>query len=491
MRIQLVFAPPLNKPRYDEWYEGHLPPLGILYLASYLRKSFTGLELKATDGLIHGMQKTYDEIAEFQPDVLGVSVYSAVAMGSYELINRVKNSFPKTLIVVGGPHPTALPEDVLDRSLSDVVVMGEGEITLNELVELFLDKGCWSAKKLEKIKGIAYRRGEEVIKNSPRPYIEDLDSIPFPARDLLPIQDYHGYYFRKRTPEYPMIFTRGCPFECTFCSEEVWKLTKPYGVFRWRSPENILDEMEELHNNYGINEIQDVSDEFNGNPQNALEICEEKIHRGLDIPWKTMIRVHPLSPQLTQALLDSNCWQVSIGIESGNQETLDGVGKGFTFDQLENCLCLLKKYHIKTQGLFMLFNVWEEQGQLRFESVKASHKTIDFANSLVKKGLLQYTGNFGIATPYPGSKLYHIATKNKLIKPELVGQWDNWLVGDPIVMNLPGIKEKDQARLMTEGSLSISNCLWKEGHIGIRNLPDFIKRGLKVVRSEVIANRKG
>jgi radical SAM superfamily enzyme YgiQ (UPF0313 family) len=490
MRIQLIFAPPLNKPRYDEWYEGHLPPLGILYLASYLRKSFDGLELKATDGLIRGMQRTYDEIIDFRPDVLGVSVFTAVALGSYELINRVKQTLPKTLIVVGGPHPTALPQDVLIRSQADVVVLGEGEITLSELIGLYLDKGCWLEDELVGIKGIGYRQQDHLVINPVRPYIENLDSIPFPARDLLPIQDYHGYYFRKRAPEYPMVFTRGCPFECTFCAGEVWKLTKPVGSFRWRSPSNVIDEMEDLHYNYGINEIQDVSDELNGNPNNALEICEEKIKRHLDIPWKSMIRVHPLSQQLTAAMAESGCWQVSIGIESGNQETLDGVGKGFKLNQLDDSLYLLKKNHIKTQGLFMLFNVWENQGQLHYETVEMSRNTINYANSLVKRGLLQYTGNFGIATPYPGSKLYQIAIRNNLIKQEIIGQWDRWLVEEPIVMNLPGIKNKDQIRLLTAGSLSISKCLWTEGHIGVRDLPDLVKRSLKVVRSEAMAIRK-
>jgi radical SAM superfamily enzyme YgiQ (UPF0313 family) len=489
VKIHLVFAPPLSKPKYDEWYEGHLPPLGILYLASYVRRSLDGLTLRATDGLLRGTQATYDEIVAFEPDILGVSVYTAVAMGGYELINRVKRVLPKVRVVVGGPHATALPEDVLGRSAADVVAIGEGEITFTELVRLHLERGDWHQDDLAAIDGIAYRLGGVVVRTRPRAYIADLDTIPLPARDLLPLSDYRGYYFRQRTPEYPMIFTRGCPFQCNFCAEEVWKQTKPVGMFRWRSARNVVDEMEELHTNYGINEIQDVSDEFNGHLGNSLAICEEKMRRNLDIPWKTLLRVHPMPEKLVKALAESGCWQVSIGIESGNPETVKGIGKRFTMEQLYACLHLLQRYRIKTQGLFMLFNVWEEAGTLRYESVQMSQNTIFFAESLVRQGLLQYTGNFNVATPYPGSELYRIALRHNLIKPAMADQWDSWLVEEPIVMRLPGISEREQIRLMKAGSLSITRCLWREGQLGLRDLPGLIRRGLKVLRSELAYRR--
>ena len=118
---------------------------------------------------------------------------------------------------------------------------------------------------------------------------------------------------------------------------------------------HIVDEMEDLHYNYGVNEIQDVSDEFNGHLGNAQAICDEKLRRGLGIPWKTLVRAHPLPGKLVQAMSKSGCWQVSIGIESGNQGTIDGIGKRFTMEQLTTSLSLLQAHDIRVQGLFMLF----------------------------------------------------------------------------------------------------------------------------------------
>lgn len=484
MKIQFVFGPPLKKPKYDEWYEGHLPPLGILYLAAYLRGEVSGLKLHVTDGLIKGLEGTLGEIKTFQPDILCVSIFTAVALGSYELINQAKNVFPHMAVIVGGPHPTPLPEDALLRSATDVVVRGEGEVTLTELVKLYIEYGAFHPSKLQAVDGIAYRvMDDQVAFTRPRAYIADLDTIPFPARDLLPMTDYRGYYFHRRTPEYPILMTRGCPFACDFCSEAVWR----QGVhsFRWRSAKNIVDEMEDLHYNYGINEIQDVSDEFNGHLRTSHAVCNEMIQRSLDVTWKTLMRAQPFPESLAQAMAQSGCWQVSIGIESGNPEAIKGINKRYTFEKLERTLELLKKYNIRAQGLFILFNVWEDNGELCYESVEMSRNTLRYAEKLVKEGLLAYTGNFASATPYPGCDVYDIALRHNLIKPELIGQWDAWLVEDPIVMKLPGIEELDQLRLMRQGAISITRCLWKQGDLGLRDFPDLARRAIRVLRSEV------
>jgi radical SAM superfamily enzyme YgiQ (UPF0313 family) len=484
--VQFVFAPPFKKPKFDEWYEGHIPPLGILYLAAYLRRHIDGLILKATDGLLVGKEQTFQEVMAFEPDVLCVSMLTAVVLGGCELINRVRARLPNTLVIVGGPHATALPEEILARSAADVVVLGEGEETLTELIGLYLNNGTLLTEDLSQVRGIAFRVGaKEAIRTPPRQYIADLDSIPFPARDLLPMRAYRGYYFRKATPEWPMIFTRGCPYDCTFCAEEVWKLTKPVGAFRWRSPESVVDEMEELHYEYGVNEIQDVSDEFNGHLGNSLAICEEKIGRGLDIPWKTLLRAHPLPEYLVRAMAEAGCWQASIGIESANQEVIDGIRKNFTMSQLHESLHLLQRYGIKVQGLFMLFNVWEEEHELRFEDVSMSENTVHFADRLVREGLLNYTGNFNVATPYPGSELYEIALRHGLIKDRMRGNWDAWLIEEPVVMRLPGIPETQQLRLMRAGSISITKCLLSEGDLGFGDFGNLARRALKAVRNEL------
>jgi radical SAM superfamily enzyme YgiQ (UPF0313 family) len=189
-------------------------------------------------------------------------------------------------------------------------------------------------------------------------------------------------------------------------------------------------------------------------------------------------------------MAESGCWQVSIGIESGNQTTIDGIGKHFTLDQLSDSLGLLRGYDIKVQGLFMLFNVWEEGELLRYENSALSRHTLEYAAELVRKGLLQYTGNFNVATPYPGSQLYHIANRHGLIKPEVATTWDAWLVDEPIVMSLPGVDEPDQIRLMRAGSLLISRCLWQQGQISFRDFPIYALRGVKTFLAELNSRRR-
>ena len=156
MKVHFVFAPPLIKAKTAPIWEGTLPPLGILYLAAYLHKVQPDVELKATDGLLQGMDKTLAEIRSFQPDVLCVSFYTGSALGAYKLINKVNKEYPATVTIAGGPHATALPEDVLTHSATVVVVRGEGERTLTMLIALLLDGGKLTADVLANVDAVSY-----------------------------------------------------------------------------------------------------------------------------------------------------------------------------------------------------------------------------------------------------------------------------------------------------------------------------------------------
>ena len=483
MKIHFVFAPPIIQPKLANTVEGMLPPMGILYLASYLRENLEGIEISATDGLVEGFDRTFLAVKSRRPDVLCVSSLTTTALGAYELINRAKKEIPGLVAIVGGPHASALPEDVLMRSAADVVVIGEGEETLFELVQLLMRTRKLDSRHLEKIRGIAFLDSDNRIHRTPiRPYA-NLDSIPFPARDLLPREDYRGYYFHKRAPEAPMMFSRGCPADCTFCSNLHWKLSKPF--VRVRSPENVVDEMEELYE-LGYREIQDMSDEFNNNVRSATAVCKEIKNRGLDITWKTCLRAHPLPEEFVEAMAEAGCWLVMLGIESGNPETLEGIKKHITLEQTERACRLLKKYNIKVQGLFMLLNVWEQDGKLEYESVEMTRNTLRFIEKLVNQRLLDYIG-WSIATPYPGSELYNIACRHNLIKENLVGNWDGWIRDDPFVMRLPGITDQEMARLKREGSIVRAKCILRSGNFGLKDLGFFAKKAAKVLLTEMSA----
>lgn len=483
MKVQFVFAPPLRASKLDEHWEGAMPPLGILYLAAFLRSRIGSIELRATDGLLKGMDGTLAEIRSFRPDILCVSFYTGVALGAYELISKARKDLAHLKVIVGGPHASALPHEPLTGSSTDIVVRGEGEETLYELVRLVMDSGRLDRSDLRKIQGIAFMDyGGTFVQTSPRRPIPDLDTIPFPAWDLLPVRDYRGYFLYKRAPEYPVLFSRGCPFDCTFCSNQQWRLSKPF--VRVRSPKNVVDEMEELQKRFGIKEICNVADELNNDIKTGVEICKEIRRRGLDITWKTQLRADRLPEELAKAMTEAGCWEVNLGIESGNQSTLDGIRKHITVAQVESACALLRKYNIKVLGLFMLFNVWERDGKLEVESVEMCENTIRFARKLISQDLIDYVV-WSVTTPYPGSELYDIARRHDLIKKDLMGRWDAWLVDDPFVMRLPSISERDQARLSGAGNLLSVKCLLKAGGFGRRDLGLAIKKGTRLAQARL------
>jgi len=468
MRVQLVLAPRLKLQRtggVDYLY----PPLGLLYLASYLRDKLSDVELKVTDGFLLGYPKTIEEVILFAPDILGVSFTTPAAAGAYKLINEIKPILPKTMIVCGGPHPTAMPEDVLLRSITDYVVRGEGETAFYNLI---------SNNEPKLVQGVAYRDGERVIKTPVEPLITAIDEIPFPARDLIDMRKYPGYYITKRNPETDIISSRGCPYNCVFCSNPVWKLQKPW--LRLRSPQNIVNELEALVKDYGIREYYDQCDEFNASKKWAISVCEELISRRLDITWKVQVRVDHLDEGLVSKMAEAGCWLVFIGIESGNQETLDGIRKRVTLEQVYEACRLFQKYGIKIFGLFMAFNVWEDSGQLMYEDLAKTTKTLNFAEKLVDEGLLNYL-TWSLTTPYPASELYDIALRHKLIAQDLVGQWDKI---EPIwnfTMRLPTVSEEDWMAIKSHGARLQAKCIIRGRRFNFSTMKLILQRGFSMI----------
>lgn len=476
MKVLLVFSPSLLINPDQALASNMSPPLGVLYIASYLRAKLPDLDIKVIDGCKIGYRNTIDQIKRFNPDVLGISFYTTVAAGAFKLAQEIKGNFPSTLVVMGGPHATALPEDTLQQSKADIVVVGEGEETFYQIIRIKReDRGNDSYKELagvwfSEINGHNVR----IYKNQPAKFIKSLDDIPVPAFDLIDLHSYIGHYVSKQSPEAPMFFARGCPYNCTFCSNVVWKSSTP--PLRLRSPKNIVDEMEYLKTTFGIAEIFDQSDEFNNNYKHALEVCREMKKRKLGMTWKAQLRARPFSDELAREMSEAGCWYVHLGIESGNQETINGVKKFIELKDVENTCALLKKYNIKVLALFMIYNVWEQDGNLRFESSDMCMNTFRYVDKLFTNKLIDYVG-WSVTTPYPGSKLYDIALRNNLIKPELIASWDAWQRQDIFMLNLPNISRREQAITKFKGELLKFKIIMKTGGFKLKDLPFLVKRG--------------
>ncbi|MCK4948078.1 MAG: B12-binding domain-containing radical SAM protein [Candidatus Aureabacteria bacterium] len=476
-KVHLVFAPSLLYSPYEVLGENMWPPMGILYLSSYLRSRMANVEIKITDGCKIGYKSTLQEIKKFKPDIVGISFYTTLAYGASKLAQEVKKILPSSIVVMGGAHATTLPEDTLKASGADIVIIGEGEKTFSRIVRLISqDKNL---SEFANLPGICIKIDGKVRQNAPSKFITPLDKIPFPAWDLIDIAEYKGWYMSKQSPEATMFFSRGCPYNCTFCSNRVWKSSQP--VVRFRSPQNIVDEMEYLKNSFSVKEIFDNSDEFNCNLEHSLAVCREIKKRNLGITWKTQLRVSPFTEELAKELAASGCWYVHLGVESGNQETLNGIKKKIDLKDVELTCKLLKKYNIKVMALFMLFNVWEENGKLCYEDVKMTKNTLDFAWKLVKNNLADYI-SWSIATPYPGSELYDIACKHNLLNPAFRDSWESWQKEGLFIMDLPGVSKTDRNIIKLKGEFLRMMCLLKRKYFKLKDLPFLAKRALHILR---------
>lgn len=384
---------------------GFLPPLGLGYIAAVLEQAghkVAILDISAqgyTDGDIRRLA------LQFNPQVVGFSLLTPSAPKTFALARYLKRYLPLPFIF-GGPHASCFPSDCLDHSDGqDTVVVGEGEQTIVELLEWFEGR-----KHLAHIKGIAYRWGEVVI-NPPRPYIADLDSLPFPSRHLFDMPRYmplpNNY---KRLPATNMITSRGCPYHCTFCFQG----GKGGLSYRRHSPARVVDEMALLVRRYGIREISFWDDNFAMNKKWVLTFCELLKNSGLDISWSCVTRVDSVSPDVLEAMARAGCWNVFYGLETGNQQLLDNIKKGTTVEQNRRAVGWAKEAGIEVRASFML--------ALPGETPELGEETIRFALELDPDYV-----QFSPTTPMPGTELWDTCQKAGALGSDL-SQYTLWTV---------------------------------------------------------------
>ncbi|HEW81544.1 MAG TPA: radical SAM protein, partial [Nitrospirae bacterium] len=297
-------------------------PLGTLYVASSILKA--GHDVIFLNGAFMSHDEIMNELSGYAPDVIGIySTTFGWDKATFTASEIRKGGFEsRPYLIVGGPYPIAVQEKCIHASEAiDAVITGEGEITMVEVLDR-LSKG----KDLEGVKGLIYRSGGEVVINPPRPLIEDVDSLPFPARELLGrAMDYvppPATY--KRRPVAVIMTARGCNRNCIFCFQ-IDKHRKT-GI-RFRSVESVMEEIE-LCLKQGYREIKFIDDTFAADYDRAMRIANEIKSRGLDFTWFASACVHQVDKPLLQAFRDAGCWAILMGAESGVQKNLNAIRKG-------------------------------------------------------------------------------------------------------------------------------------------------------------------
>ena len=459
--LKIVLADPPHI--HSEWMIANHPNLGVLYLISYLRQHVAEVELHYLEARLD-LAGHLRKLEQIQPSLYGLSFSVMREKDALLTIKAVRNRFPRLPIICGGPYPTVVPEHVLTSSPSDVCVLGEGEVTLAEVVTAYQ-----MGTSLDAIPGIVFRQNGVLRRTAPRELVRDVDSLPFPAWDLIDFSQYKGAYQFLARPNTSIITSRGCPFDCVFCANAVWKFSKPW--LRLRSPGNVCDEISWLYQ-LGIREISIRSDEFNPVLSWPLDFCREIQKRGLEgLYLQGNLRADNLTDELARAMKRSNFWLVQLGIESGNQRTLDGIRKRLTLEQIRSACQVLKTNGIRVYGYVMIYHAWEEQGRVCYETPEDVDRTLAFLRELKKQHLLDYM-SFSTATPIIGSELYEIAQRHQLLKRE-----DGVDDLAAFSMQLPGISEKEMKRSRRKGLLLQLSLNMGSGH---NNFTDWSKNWHKV-----------
>lgn len=391
----------------------YLEPLGLEYLAAVLESR--GHVVRVEYGAIESAQFEY-LIDNFQPDIVGYSVYSYALSRSLKLAKIAKDLLPDVTNIFGGYHPTALPEVVTEAAV-DYVVMGEGEKTLCDLVS-----AIERMKAVESIPGIAYKGNNGVVKTSARHRIRQLDVIPYPVREWRYLQKTKQYQIAYPPPSEQVAvaqvtYSRGCPYDCYFCSSKnMWGKE-----VHWRDPVKVVDEIESLYEKFGTNLVYFPDLTFNVNKKKSEELCNEMIKRNLPIHWWALFRVDNVDKDFLYHLKEAKCVKLSFGVESTDDRCIQKI-KGNAnygwekaievFDNADSIGFIVKAF-------LMIGFPWDRPEDIISHKVRLTASAIDE---------LRVT----FATPFPGTDYYEYCLKEQLVSSKNLSDFTTDI---PVVFN--------------------------------------------------------
>ncbi len=403
----LFVNPPQTASKYK--FMGVIaPPLGIAYMAGVLQENNIDVEILDASAEDMDFKDVEKELLKRKPDLVALTALTPTIGRALETAQVVKETLPDSIVVMGGYHPTFNFIETLEDENVDIVIRGEGEYIMLNLVQALENQSS-----LHDVKGIVFedKNSKEIVVNPEAPLIQDLDELPFPALNLLPMKKYR--LLDMDTHMTTMITTRGCPMQCSFCSSAAMHGKK----IRERSVENIVDEIEYLKTNYDIDTIAFMDDTFTLKKRKVMAICDEILKRNIEIMWGCTSRVDTLDEKLLKKMKEAGCITIFIGVESADQQQLDNMCKNTTIAKIENAFKIAHKLKIKTIASVAL--------GMPGDTKEIMNKTVKFVHKLKPNYAI-----YSLATPYPGTRFYKEAFEKNLIK---IKDWSKYTLITPIL----------------------------------------------------------
>ena len=391
MKVVLIDPPTSFEQIYGDWdlsaVDTYCPPLGLLHLASFVREHGHDPYVVDVTARKWTRQKAVEFVLSVSPDIVGLSAKTINVQNAVRMANELRAKGFAGPIVLGGAHVTAVPAETFERfQVFDYGVIGEGEATFLELIETLQH-----SRPVSNVRGLAWRSSPgEIVVNSPRPMIEDLDSLPLPAWDLLP--DFpdaypHSALETRRLPAASVITSRGCPYQCTFCDTAIFGCR-----VRQHSAEYTLNMIRHLRRNYGVRDLMFLDDNFILNRKKLFTICDAMIEERMDLSWYCMGHAGILTEDRLEKIHQAGCWFIEFGIESGSDRILKLIKKNTTKAEVAEAVRRAREAGLKVKGNFIFGFPTETRESLE--------ETIEFATTV---GLSYFQQNF--LTIWPGCEL--------------------------------------------------------------------------------------
>lgn len=400
--------------------EGRTPPLGLMSIAAYLREKGRHT-IRIFDARFHGSSLPAI-LREMNPEFVGLSALTIEAHSLHSIADLAKKLCPRAIVVAGGPHASFYPDETLSDQNIDVAIRGEGEETFAEIVE-GLNGRC------PYIKGIAYRQDGRIVYTEPRPYIRDLDALPFPAWDLIDIRSYwsHKSMASLGLRRYMALFTsRACPYRCIYCHNMFGK------TFRARGPESVVEEMAVLSRTYGIRDFEVLDDIFNLDIERAQRILSLILERlpGVRLAFPNGLRGDRMDGEFVDLLREAGTRYLSIAVESASPRLQRLIKKNLNLDRTAKAVTRCVQKGIFVNGFFMIGFPTETREEI--------HKTIEFA---ARSSL--HTAMFFIVTPFEGTELME-AYRDRIQRFQIEFRDHDFFTG---YFNLSEVPNRDLYRL--------------------------------------------